>query len=161
MSMYSRKSLAADLLTPLTWRRLNVLFKGPIATRVLMLHWSKAKYIGKFLRHIPQPMELHLLWVPGGFINHYLERCTFTYQPIYCSFHVWVSWIWLNNWIMDQIRVAIRFLNARNMRVAEIPRQQVEVYRENFMIWHNIKKLCAEFWVGGQRIERQTHNSKN
>jgi hypothetical protein len=46
---------------------------------------------------------------------------------------------------MVQIRVAIRFLNARNMRAAEIPRPQVEVYRENFMIWQNIAKLCAEF----------------
>jgi hypothetical protein len=42
---------------------------GPIAIRVLMLHWSKAKYVGKFTRHIsPQPMNLHLLWVPGDLL---------------------------------------------------------------------------------------------
>jgi hypothetical protein len=61
-----------------------------------------------------------------------------------------------------QIHVVFRFLNARNVTAAEIPRPRVEVCRENVMSGHIVAKLCAEFQGGReQRMERQTHKSKN
>jgi hypothetical protein len=64
--------------------------------------------------------------------------------------------------IVAQIHVVIRFLNARNVIAAEIPYHPVEVCRENVMSGQSVAKLCAEFQGGrGQRMERQTHKSKN
>jgi hypothetical protein len=133
-----------------SWRLSICLYEG----------WSESKFTRCT---VSQPKDIHLLWVCNRdlwiIVSNTVCQSTHHLPSIICTSQLNMA-IQVEQWSKKKVHAAVWVLNTRNMWVAEIHCQLMEVHGEDVISQWSRAKWCMEVPCGGVSTEDTERSSR-